>query len=108
MPLEAIQCSSCNNWRKDIHLLIKEYRRLATTQLVGLAMGLPATVAFQCIALRNAHRSIENLLQSPPLWLAVLMGIVTAGAFVYIQVPAARLGNRIQDMTDGLWKRLKD
>ena len=39
MPSEAVQCSSCRNWRRDVHLLIDTYRKLAIAQLAAFTIG---------------------------------------------------------------------
>lgn len=106
MPLKAIQCSSCKNWRQDIHLLIQRYRRLATIQIICLVMGTVGTGLGLGVALKEVG-SIEKVPQSRPFWFIVVYGLFTIGAYLWTQIPAAQIGNRSQDMTGGLWKRLK-
>lgn len=39
LAAEAVQCSSCGNWRRDIHLLIDKHRKLEFAQLVTITLG---------------------------------------------------------------------
>jgi hypothetical protein len=113
MALEAVKCSACQNWRQDIHLLMLDYRRMATTQLVGIAIGFLGTVVLLIAAVagavsaRDGSFSFGKFVRSPLLWLAVCTVVLTGMLFVSLQVPAARIGNQLQQMTRGLWQRWK-
>ena len=117
MPSDAIKCSSCQNWRRDIHLLIRDYRRIATTQVVCLVISLPIVCGLLFTAGKDAvrvdflsgHRqySFDAFVRSPSLRFAVVVMLLVAVVYIATQIPTARIGNRIQQLTDGLWQRWK-
>lgn len=114
MPQGAVKCSSCQNWRKDIHILIRQYRRIAATQFLVLVVGLSGALSLLSVAIiKDADVggiwkwsfSFEALMRSPRLWIAIFVMVVVLVGFVVTQIPAARIGNQIQRLTGGLWSR---
>jgi hypothetical protein len=116
MPTDAIKCSYCQNWRRDIYLLIRDYRRMATTQVVLLAIGSAVIFGLMFAAGEDARRiadlghrelSFDDFVRSQHLWLAVVVALLGAVGYRATQIPAARIGSRIQQLTGGLWRRWK-
>jgi hypothetical protein len=102
MPTNALQCSSCRNWRRDIHELIAAYHKLELTQLAALLIGGLLALVVMLNASENA-----GLFKSPefPTGPVVLIVILTAVAFIVAKVPAVRTRSRIEKVTNGLWER---
>ena len=97
---------------------------MARTQIAALAIGIPAVVILLIIAVRDSTHagligdsflsarigssfSFDEFLRSPPFWLAAIVLVVVVGVFVSMQSKAAPIGNRIQELTGGLWQRWK-
>ena len=113
MSSDAIQCSSCRNWRQDIHLLIDTYRKLMLAQVVACTIGaLLASLLFVAAAasattetLFGRSFSSEKFFASPWFVLAVLLSVLVVVVWIVTVAPAVRTRHRIQQATKGLWER---
>ena len=66
MPSDAAKCSSCGNWRRDIHELIDDFRRLAIAQINALIIGaILASVSFGA-AVWARQRGLSSAITSHP------------------------------------------
>ena len=115
MPLDAIQCASCQNWRQDIHRLIDTYCKLALGQYAAMMIG----GLFACFVFVNGARqpnarttmlfssefSFEKFVSTPSFAIGVVFVVLTMVVWAVMQVPAAGTRRRIQQATKGLWKR---
>ncbi|MGO8746509.1 MAG: GYF domain-containing protein [Thermoguttaceae bacterium] len=115
MPSDALQCSSCQNWRREIHVLIDTYRKLALGQLAVHAIGVPLAVIVFIMGARqpsarittlwDSEFSFEKFVTTPAFAIGVLIVVLVWGVWAVLQVPAAKVRRRIQKTTKGLWKR---
>ena len=115
MPSDALQCSSCQNWRRDIHRLVDTYRKLALAQLFSITFGgLLAAILFitgaqhpsaRKTTLFSSEFSFEKFVTTPSFAIGVVITVLVVVVWVVTQVPAARTRRRIQQATKGLWKR---
>ena len=102
MSLDAIQCPSCQNWRRDIHQLIDTYRKLQLAQLATVIIG--GLIAF--FVIQNARESATLFKPAEfPTGPVVLIGVATAVIWLTTQVPSVSTRHRIEELTKGLWQR---
>jgi hypothetical protein len=102
MPSDAIQCSSCRNWRRDIHLLIGKHHRFALAQIAVVCVGAIFVIA----AIARAKEEVGALgTPSDPTGVVALIATITALAWAVILLPLAGIRRRLQKLTKGLWER---
>ncbi len=97
MPLEAVKCSSCQSWRRDIDLLINKYRNLMRAQLAAILMGGAWIIVLVAVAAKEGKPILSA--DTVTIFLFTVVAIVLAG------VPAISIRRSIQQVTKGLWDR---
>jgi len=115
MPADAIQCASCQNWRRDIHLLVATYRKLALAQMAAMLVGLPLAVILFITGMNHpsarnqtlftSEFSFEKFATTPFFAIGVVLVVVVVVVYAATQGPAVRTRHQIQKLTGGLWKR---
>jgi hypothetical protein len=113
MPSDAVQCSSCGNWRHDIHQLIDDYRRLAIAQVNALIIGIllttfsfiAAAVGATTYTMFGKSFSFEKFVATPWFVIGVLIAVAVVLVYVITQARAGRIKHRIHEVSKGLWKR---
>jgi len=109
MSQEALQCSSCQNWRRDIHVLIDTYRKFTLAQVAAIMLG--GLVVFVLVVTTKEARtwtgqfSFEKFRGTPSFVAAVVTVIVVVLVGIITQVSAVGYRERIRKATNGLWKR---
>ena len=112
MALDAVKCSSCGNWRRDIHELIDDFRRLAIAQINALIIGtILASVSFAAAVVGATTRTIfgtnfssEEFVRSPVVhgWRRDC-GCGRYNVHRYANAPG-QIKQRIHAASRGLWE----
>ncbi len=120
MPADAIQCSSCRNWRQDIHLLIDTYSKQALAFYVAIAVGTALASLLFVAAKANAttafvmradggwdlnHFSFDKFVASPWFAPGVLITVAVVAVCIVGWAHDRRTRHQIERVTRGLWKR---
>jgi len=115
MPSDALQCPSCHNWRREIHLLIEAYRKLALGQIATMIIGVLLALGVCLWRLEDAIEgngvtipkrfSFAKFQSTPSFAIVVFIVVLTVVVYGVTQVFAVRYRRRIQQATMGLWQR---
>jgi len=112
MALDAVKCSSCGNWRRDIHELIDDDRRLAIAQINALIIGTilagisfaAAVVGATTETLSGRNFSSERFFASPWFAVGVVIAIAVVVMYIITLTRAGQIKQRIHTASRGLWE----